>query len=422
VTDIDDSHDIGGSTVTIHSTMQVADAGLLPVGLFFVAGEGQAFSNVNVAHFQDYGGAEGLGSYTATIDWGDGSSTAGTVSLANGLLQVNGSHTYAEEGGYSLQVKLTDEGGSTATAVSTVDVNDAGLSVSAASLSATEGSALSGATVASFTDAGGAEPPGNYVTTINWGDQTPTVAGTVVNNNGVLDVVGSHKYADEGKYTVTVSVLDAEGLPYYVFSTATVADAPLTGKAMTVTTKEGAFFSGTVASFTDAGGLEATNDYSVLINWGDGHKSAGLLVANVNGGYDVVGDHLYSEEGNYSVTVSVVDDGGSTATINSTAKVTDATLSAMGLNFSGTKGVALNKVLVGVFDDAGGPESAANYSVSIDWGDMTAPTSGLLTPLGTLFEVDGSHTYLKAGSYTVTITIKDLGGSAVKVTAKATIT
>jgi hypothetical protein len=422
VTDIDDSHDIGGSTVTINSTMQVADAGLLPIGLYFVANEGQAFSNVNVAHFVD-GGPEGLGSYTATINWGDATLTStGTVSWANGLLQVNGGHTYAEEGGYTLQVQLNDEGGSVATAVSTVSVNDESLSVSAVSFSGTERSAVTGVTVASFTDLGGPEPPANYTTTINWGDQTPTVTGTVVNNNGVLDVVGSHTYADEGKYTVTVSVLDAGGQPYYVFGTATIADAALTGKATTVTTKEGSFFSGTVASFTDAAGLEATNDYSVLVNWGDSHKSAGLLVANANGGYDVVGDHLYSEEGNYTITVSIVDDGGSTATVSSTAKVTDAALSAMGLSFTGTKGVALNNVLVAIFDDAGGPEPPGNYTVSINWGDNSLLTSGSLTPLGTLFEADGSHTYHSAGSFTVTITIKDLGGASVMVTGKATIT
>jgi hypothetical protein len=292
--------------------------------------------------------------------------------------------------------------------------------------SGTERSALTNIDVATFTDAGGPEDPGNYTTTINWGDQAPTQTGTVKLINGVFHVVGSHTYADEGTYTVTVSIVDALSLPYYVFGTATIADAPLTQQfnsttgTSTVNTTEGAFFSGAVGSFTDSAGLEGPSAYNAVIDWGDKHVSAGLIVANANGGYDVIGDHVYAEEGTYPIRVMVADDGGSTVTLQSTAQVADAALSALGLNFTGNAGLPLSNLLVAVFSDAGGPEIPSNYTVSIDWGDKTAPTSGLVSA-GPLFQVTGGHTYAAAGKYTVAITITDEGGVSITVDATATI-
>jgi len=48
------------------------------------------------------------GNYTATIDWDDGSDTqgTGTVNVSNGAGTVNGSHTYASTGVYTVEVTL----------------------------------------------------------------------------------------------------------------------------------------------------------------------------------------------------------------------------------------------------------------------------------------------------------------------------
>ncbi len=61
--------------------------------------------------------------YTATIEWGDGTATAGTVSAASGGgFAVSGSHTYASGGTYATSVKITDVQGASATATSTATV------------------------------------------------------------------------------------------------------------------------------------------------------------------------------------------------------------------------------------------------------------------------------------------------------------
>jgi hypothetical protein len=48
--------------------------------------------------------------FTSTIDWGDGTTTSGTVTLVNGTFLVSGSHTYTEEGSYAVQVSLIAPG------------------------------------------------------------------------------------------------------------------------------------------------------------------------------------------------------------------------------------------------------------------------------------------------------------------------
>jgi RHS repeat-associated protein len=50
--------------------------------------------------------------FTATITWGDNSSSTGTVTqLDAGVFAVQGSHTYAQVGNYTIQVGIVDDGG-----------------------------------------------------------------------------------------------------------------------------------------------------------------------------------------------------------------------------------------------------------------------------------------------------------------------
>src|SRR4029077_20172956 len=55
---------------------------------------GQAFTGV-VATFTDSRDGAQAADFTATIDWGDGSSSAGTIAVdANGGFDVTGTHTF----------------------------------------------------------------------------------------------------------------------------------------------------------------------------------------------------------------------------------------------------------------------------------------------------------------------------------------
>src|SRR5262249_11037342 len=224
-----------------------------------------------------------------------------------------------------------------------------------------------------------------------------------------------------GRYTVSITVLH-EGVPQCLaLTTALVADAPLVATGVPVTTVEGAALNNVlVATFADTGGPEAVSHYSAVINWGDGHVSAGLITPDGAGGFDVTGPNTYAEEGLYTITVTITDEGGATAVATSTAAVADAPLSALGFNFSGFAGVLLTPT-VAVFGDAGGPEPVGNYTVSIDWGDLTPITPGVAVPSGVLFSVSGTHTYTAPGVYLVTVQILDDGGAMATVTLTATI-
>ena len=190
--------------------------------------------------------------------------------------------------------------------------------VSPVPVSATEGAQFSG-NVATFTDLAlkgpTCQPPSSYSATIDWGDNTSTSASTItggtLDNGGLCDytVSGSHTYADEfnGKFDVVVV---APGPSNGSASGAlTVSDAPLTLSGNGLGATAGTAFSGQVAMLTDASASAPSSDFTATIDWGDGSSSAGTVAGG--GPFSVVGSHTYNAPGNYSVKITVNDDGGS---------------------------------------------------------------------------------------------------------------
>jgi Domain of unknown function (DUF4214) len=153
---------------------------------------------------------------------------------------------------------------------------------------------------------------------IVWGDGTVGSAGEVA--PGL--VTGSHTFADEGAYPVTVVVTDLDGTTA-IPALATVADAPLTAKANSFTTAKKATFTETVATFTDANPAGKASEFTASIVWGDGRTSSGTVTALTGGGFAVVSNHRYDAKGSYAVAVHIADEGGSTANAASTATVTN---------------------------------------------------------------------------------------------------
>src|SRR5262249_14423937 len=161
--------------------------------------EGAAFSGV-VASFTDADPSGTASDYTATITWGDGHVSAGTIA-ANGQRGFNdsGTNTFAEEGIFSANVQITDLGGTSASTSFAVTVSDAALTATAKTLTSTEGVLLNGI-IASFTDADPAGDPSDYTATITWASGQSSPGQILRNTSGGFDVWGSTTYAEDGSY------------------------------------------------------------------------------------------------------------------------------------------------------------------------------------------------------------------------------
>ena len=254
----------------------------------------------------------------------------------SGQFHVTGGFTYAEEGSYTVQVTLTHDllpsvlaTSSTATVADAQLINATGVNVSA-----TEGALFSGS-VATFTDPAGSEPIADYTATIDWGGAgTGSTTGTIVDDgSGQFHVTGGFTYAEEGSYTVQVT-LTHDLLPSVLAtsSTATVADAALTFQAGTNFGVVQGTDSGPqiVANFTDLGGSEPVGDYVATIHWGLGPDSLGIVASTGPGTFSVTGNHTYTAPGSYNISVSIDHEGTpfnsgttSVATVAQTFRVTN---------------------------------------------------------------------------------------------------
>jgi len=70
---------------------------------------GQSFTTT-IASFTDADPAQTAGDYTAQVQWGDGTSSAGTVVAAANGFAVSATHTYAAANHYAVRVSVTDHG------------------------------------------------------------------------------------------------------------------------------------------------------------------------------------------------------------------------------------------------------------------------------------------------------------------------
>jgi hypothetical protein len=436
----------GTSTATVTDTTNIAEAPIVATGGFLInAVETQSFT-ATVATFTDTGGPENATlDYSATIDWGDGTTSIGTISGPdqNGVFTVTGTHAYADldqnQSGFAdifpITVTITHETVS-ATAVSTALVAEEPepppVLVGGFTISAVEGQTFTAA-VATFTN--GNEPATQFTATINWGDGT-TSQGTIVgpDQNGVFTIIGSHAYAEEsndvhGGNPFIISVTLTNETSTTVFDQAFVAEAPIIATGgNTISAVEGQTFAATVATFTDTGGPEnATLDYTASIDWGDGTTSTGTISGpDQNGVFTVTGTHAYAEEsdvfhgGPPTITVTITHETVS-AVVTDTANVAEAPISASGgLTVSAVEGQAFTAT-VATFTDTGGPENATlDYTASIDWGDGTTSTGTISGPdQNGVFTVTGTHAYAEesdvfhGGPPTITVTITHETVSAV---------
>ena len=101
----------------------MADAALTAAGILHPVISPQSF-NGPVATFTDANSTtSSTADFTATIDWGDGSSrSTGTVRGSGGSYSVSGSHTYSGTGYFTIKTHIVDDGRSTVDAKTKVRI------------------------------------------------------------------------------------------------------------------------------------------------------------------------------------------------------------------------------------------------------------------------------------------------------------
>jgi hypothetical protein len=186
---------------------------------------------------------------------------------------------------------------------------------------------------------------------------------------------------------------------------------PITATGTTISATEGASFSGTVATVTDPDPSSAASEYSAAIDWGDASSSTGVISGPTGGPFTVSGTHTYAQEGTDTVTVTItdVDTPSNTATAISTATVGDAALTATcaapAVSPMAFSGPTAN------LSDANPFGTASDFTATIDWGDVSSSAGTVSGPMGGPFTVSGSHTYASTGTFAITTSISDDGGS-----------
>jgi hypothetical protein len=398
---------------------------------------------VDLLDFTDNDPNGAAGDYTATVTWGDGSTSTfnaaggGILSNADGSFSVFGGHAYAATGNYTLSVQVKDAGGSSLSATGTLTVVPSAVQFQSVTppQGAVEGQALT-ATLATFTDK---NANASFTATVDWGDGsrstlTSAGGGVVGIGGGAFAVVGSHAYLEEGNgLPFGISITDSTGAINGTAATVSVQDAGLTVRSVGGPTglQEGSTATATVATFSDADPNGAAGDYTATVQWGDGASSTltasgGGIVANPGGGFSVVGSHAYAEEGSYNLAVRVQDAGGASITGTGTALVADAPLQGTAVSFSSTEGQNLTNTVVAHFTDtAQGATNPAIYSATLSWtdatGSHTASAPIQYSGSGTTFDVLGGSAVLATGSYGVTVTVRDQGSASVAIPSTATI-
>ncbi|TMI53536.1 PKD domain-containing protein [Candidatus Bathyarchaeota archaeon] len=299
----------------------------------------------------------GIPPYTFSWNFGESpSNVRGGTGLPNTM-----THTYTKAGTYTVTVNATDTNGKIGSALATVTV--------AAPLTLTVSGSSSGiiGTSISFSAAasGGTSP---YSFSWNFGDGTSLATGSTA----------SHKYAVAGAYTVRANATDAKGRLASASASITINAPPLT---VTVTASGSSEVGLAVNLMATASG--GTQPYvSFIWDFGDASSGSGNSVA-----------HVYTASGSYSVTVTVKDSAGITATSSSRSLAVSARLQVSSVH------AVPNPTETGYSISLSATTSGGVSPVSCNWnlGDGSPPSFGCSI----------THVYAIAADYIATVTATD---------------
>lgn len=374
-----------------------------------------------------------LSQYSATIDWGDGQVSSGTITANNsGGIDVSGSNRYAASGTYTVTVNLSPYPGGFLYPLG----GDQGVAPIAL-----------GAPVSSTgtSDTGAAK---TLVTSTPLAHTDPAMAASSTNaviSTPILPIDPLPPITTPGFATAT--------------STMTVAPGMMNGTGYTIQASSTASFTGVVASFTLTNPTTDLSNLQATITWSDAGvydwfncstpPATGTITSNGQGGFTVSVSTNFASAGLTHFTVTITDSqitsGDATVGVaygqlcvdlpirwlpvlqsNSGNTPAGAASSTVAANAASTAASDVNPVLseavtakvasfhptaAGVVAGTVGTLSGITSTVAkladlhgtINWGDGTTSPATFVKAAKGVILVRGTHRYAATGSYSISI-------------------
>ena len=291
--------------------------------------------------------------YQAEVDWGDGSTTTGIIVGSGAEYTISGSHSYNKDGNYIISVDVLDveddpqNSHAPVTLLCPIDTQVKPLDAEPVWINdhepVAEGESLNDIVVAAFTDINPAHVGSDHTATINWGD------GSSV---GTIDTTLEDDLTIVGDMEIKSGLISASdvGQALYIVNSPNGSESPgwIPGQYKIES------FSGGTATLDKSPGPIGSTD--------------GLWYFQ-----RIEGSHVYAEEGNYLVAVTIFDDVGNSDTAYSTLRVTESPdLAPVASLFSAAGETYTNQYLGEITFPY--PEDFSNGTddvptVLVDWGD-----------------------------------------------------
>ncbi len=244
-----------------------------------------------------------------------------------------------------------------------------------------------------------------FTLTVNWGDSSSDQYGFAA---GTTIFTKTHRYLDNGVYTVAVSLNDDDSGAATGQITATVTNTKPIINGVSATDISENNFTTLSGMIVDPGTLDT---FTITVSWGDGTNSDHPQPAGATM-FAVTHQYLDDNPGgtpsdNYDISVEITDKDLGKATAATSLMVNNTAPNVANLianNINENSSTTLSGTIVD-------PGSLDTFTMTISWGDGDSST--YLLPAGTL-GFTYTHTYLDdnptstaVDNYTITVVIQD---------------